>query len=262
VTPEGNVMEEISPGLVKLKPTARVTPIFGAIPAIPREHIEGFLSGNRIVTEDQLKQSPYIIGGFEGRIVLGAGDKVYARGDFENAVPAYEVYRQGQMYLDPITEEFLGIEAINLGLAQYDKLSGEVATLNLSRTVQNVRVADRLMSTNDDALVNTYFPSSPADGTQGYILSVLRGVSSIGQYDVVVLNLGEREGLEPGNILNIWRRGELVDDPVAKELVRLPAEKAGLLMVFRTFEKLAYGLVLDASRPMSVGDEVREPGIK
>ncbi|MDX1474711.1 MAG: LysM domain-containing protein, partial [Reinekea sp.] len=62
-------------GVVKLRPAARVTPIFGAIPAIPREHVEGFLTGNRILATEELKSAPYIVSGSEGRLLLGAGDK-------------------------------------------------------------------------------------------------------------------------------------------------------------------------------------------
>ena len=85
------------------------------------------------------------------------------------------------------------------------------------------------------------------------------GVSQVGQFDVVVLNRGEREGLEPGHVLAIWQRGALARDRVANEVVRLPSERAGLLMVFRSFEKLSYGLVLETERPLAVYDEVRNP---
>ena len=77
---------------------------------------------------------------------------------------------------------------------------------------------------------------------------------------MVLLNRGLREGLEAGHVFNIWRRGELVNDPIAEELVRLPSEVGGVLMVFKAFDKMSYGLVLDARRPLSIGDEVRAPG--
>ncbi len=84
-------------------------------------------------------------------------------------------------------------------------------------------------------------------------------MTQVGQYDVVVLNRGERENVEVGNILAIYKRGALARDRIAKETIRLPSERAGLLMVFRTFEKLSYGLVLVTERALSVGDEVKNP---
>ena len=84
-------------------------------------------------------------------------------------------------------------------------------------------------------------------------------MTQVGQYDVVVINRGEREGLAVGNVLAIYQRGALARDRIANETIRLPSERAGLMMVFRTFEKLSYGLVLVTQRPLSVHDEVRNP---
>lgn len=265
VTPEPTTPEPMTttqePGVVKLDPTVRATPIFGAIPAIPREYVEGFLTGNRIVTKEEIDASPYVIGGYEGRIILGAGDIIYARGNFgDGPLPAYEIFRPGKPYVDPETEEFLGYEVESLGLVENESYSGDIATMQILRSSENIRIGDRLLNTTNDSLVGTYVPSAPDEQVNGFILSVLRGVSAIGQYDVVAINLGKREGMQEGNILNIFRRGDLVKDPVNNELVRLPSEQAGLLMVFKTFEKLSYGLVLEANRPMSVGDELRSPG--
>jgi hypothetical protein len=87
-----------------------------------------------------------------------------------------------------------------------------------------------------------------------------RGASFIGQYDVVLLNVGEREGVAAGMIFRINRRGDRVRDPINRDRIQLPEEEAGLLMVFRTFEKMSYGLVLDAKLPMRVGDPIVNPG--
>jgi hypothetical protein len=85
------------------------------------------------------------------------------------------------------------------------------------------------------------------------------GVSNIGQYNVVVIDRGERNGIKEGNVLAIYKKGGLVRDPYTKEKIELPSERAGLLMVFRVFEKVSYGLILKATRPLAVMDEVRTP---
>ena len=85
------------------------------------------------------------------------------------------------------------------------------------------------------------------------------GVSQVGPYDVVVINRGEREGVAIGNVMAIYKRGAMARDRVANEMIRLPSERAGLMMVFRTFEKLSYALVLTADIPLAIEDEVRNP---
>ena len=102
-------------------------------------------------------------------------------------------------------------------------------------------------------------PSEPAGEIKGVILDVPRGVNQIGQFDVVTLNKGARDGLEIGNVLAVYKTGETVRDRVTGESVKIPDERSGLLMVFRTYDKLSYGLVLQASRQLAVMDKFRNP---
>jgi hypothetical protein len=134
-----------------------------------------------------------------------------------------------------------------------------VATLRITGTREEVQIGDRVMPTEERRVEANFFPSAPDGEVEGELISVFGGVTQVGQYDVVVLNRGERENVEVGNILAIYKKGALARDRIAKETIRLPSERAGLLMVFRTFEKLSYGLVLVTERPLSVGDEVKNP---
>ncbi|HKJ75663.1 MAG TPA: peptidoglycan-binding protein, partial [Gammaproteobacteria bacterium] len=85
------------------------------------------------------------------------------------------------------------------------------------------------------------------------------GVSQIGQHDVVVLNLGTSQGMERGHVLAVYQTGETIEDPVAEEEVKLPDERAGAVMVFRTFDRVSYALVMRATRTMHVLDTVTNP---
>ncbi len=247
-------------GLVKLRPTARITPIYGAIPAIPREHIESFLFGNRILNTEELKAAPYVVSGIEGRLLLGAGDRVYARGEFNSELPAYQIYREGKEYKDPLTKERLGFEAIEIGTARIDDLQNNIATLSLERTSQQVAIKDRVLPSDETLLETFFYPSEPPEGVEGLIIDVGRGVKFIGQFDVVLLNVGEREDVKAGNIFRVNRDGQRVKDPVNGDKIQLPDEEGGLAMVFRTFEKTSYALILQAKLPMQIGDPVVNPG--
>ncbi len=108
-------------------------------------------------------------------------------------------------------------------------------------------------------MASTFFPSEPSQQIDGLIMDVPNGVTQIGQYDVVLIDKGERDGLTVGNVLAIYKTGEVVRDRVMNERVQLPAERAGLLMVFRAYDKMSYGIVLQASRQMAILDQVRNP---
>ena len=103
-------------------------------------------------------------------------------------------------------------------------------------------------------------------------MSVIDGVSTIGQYHVVVINRGREHGLEPGHVLEVWQQGNRVRDfgpstdswsrQIAKPFARtvqLPSERAGTFMVFRVYDRLSFGLVTSAETVMGVGDRVRNP---
>jgi hypothetical protein len=245
-------------GVIKLSPKARITPLTTAIPAIPLDAISSFLSQNRIVTREELNNAPYVLSGKEQHLVSAAGDRIYARGN-PGKNEAFGIYRAGEAYVDPKTHEFLGLEAKFVAQANLKSVDGQVMTLDVTRSDQEILQADRLLPTDDRTINTVYMPHAPKRKINGYMISVLGGVSQIGQYNVVVVDKGEREGIKEGDVLAIYKRGGLVRDPVTNEKIELPAERAGLMMIFRTFSKLSYGLILKATRPLSVMDEVRNP---
>ena len=93
----------------------------------------------------------------------------------------------------------------------------------------------------------------------GRIVSIYRGVSQAGRNSVVAINLGASQGLAVGNVLAIEQRGRMVPDRETKQLVQLPAEPIGHLLLFRVFDKIAYGLIMDTSQSVALGDDVRNP---
>lgn len=249
-----------SRGTIKLSPQVRSTPIAEAIPAIPLDKINSFLLSNRIVDSvEQFEAAPYMVAGNAERVVSGAGDRVYARGAFEASEPVYGIFRQGKAYTDPETSEFLGINADEVGSGEVVATEGDIATLQLLRSNQEIRSGDRLFPTEERAVNSTFMPSAPAQQVEGVILDVPRGVSQVGLLDVVTLNRGKRDGLTEGNVLAVYKTGETVRDRITGESVKVPDERAGLLMVFRAYDKLSYGVVLMATRQLEVTDKVRNP---
>jgi len=245
-------------GVIKLSPAVKASPISTAIPTIPLDSIASFLSQNRIVTAAELEAAPYILIGRENHLITGAGDTVYARGSIGGA-EKMGVYRSSKSYVDPETDEFLGLEAKAIATTTVEAVTGEVIALTVNRSNEELRQGDRLLATEDRVINSTFTPSKPDHEINGQMIAVASGVGNIGQYNVVAINRGEREGVKEGNVLAIYKSGGLVRDPFTKEKIELPSQRAGLLMVFRVFEKVSYGLILKTSRPLAVMDEVRTP---
>jgi len=242
----------------KLSPQVRATPLESAIPTINLDAIQGFLVQNRIVTPAELDAAPYVVQGDSERLVLGGGDRLYVRGALPES-ESYSFVRRGEMYRDPVTNETLGLEATYIGLGRVVASEGDISTFYVNSSREEVQIGDRVLPTEERKVDSTFFPSAPSQPIDGQLIAVFGGVTQVGQYDVVVIDRGEREGLVSGNVLAIYKRGALAKDRIARDTVRLPSERAGLLMVFRVFEKVSYGLVLATERPLAILDEVKNP---
>jgi len=247
------------PGTTKLSPSIRVQQTEEAITAIPLDKIEVFLSRSRVVEPGELEAGPYLLAGQQQHLIVGAGDRAYARGTFDTHLSNYSIYRKGEVFTDPITKELLGVHAKGIGTVSVTAVDKDIATLNVVRTFEEVRPGDSLLPSEDRSVDSVFMPSAPDVDIEAQIIAVEGGVTQVGKFNVVMINRGEREGLQIGNVLAIYKTGEVVSDRVRGGKVALPDERAGLLMVFRTFEKMSFALVLEADRALAVNDKVRNP---
>lgn len=248
------------PRNVKLSPGVRSTPWDGAIPTIPMDAIAPFLSRPYVLEAGQAEAAPYIVSFADEHIIGGAGVRAYVR-SIEESGGKYHVVRPGDAYRDADTDEVLGYEAAYVGAVEVTR-PGDPATVFFNNSHLESIIGDRLIPVGDDRIWANFTPMPPDFAIQGSIISVLNGVSQIGQYNVVVIDRGTREGLQPGHVLRVDRRGETIRDvvtPDSRDTVKLPDEEAGTLMIFRTFERVSFGLVLDATRAIHVLDRVRKP---
>ncbi len=203
-------------GTVKLTPQVRELTRGQAITTIPLDAILPFLVSARVVSEKDLETAPYVVAGDEGRLANAMGNRVYVRGVTSREATKYSFFREGEKYIDPYTGEALGIEAVHLGSGLKVR-DGDPTTIKIEKSVGEVAKGDRLWPSNEEQLRPYYFPHAPAMDVDASIISVYDGVVQIGQYDVVVLNKGERDGLEVGHVLTVHQRGEVVVDPYARD---------------------------------------------
>ncbi len=248
-------------GVFKLSPQARSERLDKAIPTIPVDAIQQFLTQPLVVDKDTLNDAAYVVSSADEHLIVGAGDRAYVRGIDAGQGSRYHVFRPGDAYIDPDSGEILGYEALYLGDGDAQKF-GDPSTLKLIRTTREINIGDRVMPmTHED--VHAYFtPHAPDSDIEGRIISVLDGVSQIGQYQIVVINRGQREGVDVGTVFAVSQAGALIPDQVSDErnaTVQLPDERAGVLMVFRTFEKVSFGLIMKATSALHVGDKISKP---
>jgi LysM domain len=247
-----------------LEPRIRESSQQQAIKIIPTDAISQFLSSPQVVTEEEINNAPYMlqIAGSE-RLIAAAGDNIYVRSITHPTGLGYTIYRKGLPYIDPETREVLGFEAGYVGDATL-LVAGDPATLTITKASMQIHQGDRLMHQAGNGLALNYFPKPPEKLIEAYIIKMLGegGITQIGLHDIVVLSKGSRDGLEAGHVLNIYRSGRIVNDRLHTpgfEDVKLPDELAGVLMVFRPFERVSYALVMEAEGAIHILDRVKTP---
>jgi hypothetical protein len=245
--------------VVRLSPKVLSKPLAQPIPTISPDVILPFLTRPLFVDDDQLEKSGYVTIGLDDRIALGDNSEFYARGLPEDAdAEFYMLYRKGKKIKDPDTKKFLGYEAIYLGDAQMLR-PGDPAKLVVTKVKQEILPRDNLLVAPRKAPLPYYFPHVPETQLRGRIVTALNAVSEVGPFTIVSVNLGRRDGIEEGHVFRITRRAGKHKDPVTRRKYQLPDEDSGLMMIFRPYEKLSYGLIINATRPIHILDAVVTP---
>ncbi len=245
----------------KLTPKVYSEKVEQGIPSIPPNVIEPFISQPLIVDDITVNEGARIVGMQIERVHLGPGDKAFVEGasDRPNQV-LWQIYRPGKPLLDPDSQALLGYEAFYLGTAEQQQ-PGEPGVFEIRSFKQEIGRGDRLLPAALPQLVN-YAPHKPERETEARVVSIYGGVGTAGRGSVIVLNRGTNAGLEVGHVLALYRnrmdtfRNWETDK---KETVVLPPERYGLIFVFRTFEKVAYALVLNSNGAVDLNDFLRNP---
>ena len=269
---------------VRVSPKNRYEPQSdSALPTLRPSVIEPFLAEPIIIDAAEFASAARIVSAQEGRVLLTRGDRAYARGevgsqllDDQAAEKMYRVFRTVTPLKDPDSGKVLGYEAVYAGKAKLvssettidepdsdGKLRTSIvpARIDITSAKEEIRVGDRLLP-EPPRQVRTYTPHAPQGVVDGRIVSVYgSAVVNAAQNQVVVINKGTADGMDSGTVLAILKNGaRMIDkqDPT-RPLLKLPDERNGLLMVFRTFERLSYALILDITDGVRVGDRLAAP---
>lgn len=275
---------------VRVSPRTRYESLADAsIPTLASNIIEPFLAEPLIVDEATFAQAPRIVATQEGRVLLSRGDRAYARGEYAGGNAAgmplsdakgqpldFRVFRNATPLKDPTTQKILGYEAQYVGKAELVRGESTVqtedkdgkaqieivpATIDIVAAKEEIRVGDRLIAEPPREL-RSYVPRAPSIPMTGQIVSVYgNAVAIAAENQIVVINRGTLDGVERGHVMAILKDGQRLRDKTdsARPQIKLPNERNGLMMVFRTFDHLSYALLLQVTDGVKVGDRFANP---
>ena len=290
-------------GTQKLSPSVRVTDRSDAIHAIPFERIEPFIRNVQVVSPEVFAGLPYIIANEEQRLTATYSDVTYARGldalvgqEFvvANLNSIYDDLGDGQIRRVLPKESWqevpniwdrqedifntvspwnrrpknpIGYELVEVSRVRV-KQAGEISVLDIIRDRTEVKPGDFILPANDQGYEATFYPKAMDVVPEGLrVLATSGQRSGVGLWQIISINGGSNDGIEPGHVFSAFRKGDVVDDRVghrygsfSKESeVRLPDVYDGIVMVFRTFDHISYGIVVSGARVVQEYDILRHP---
>jgi hypothetical protein len=242
----------------RLSPEARITPLTEAITSVSYDSIAAFLSTGVVLERDQVDQMPYLLASKGDHLVAAAGNTVYIRRNADDTPgQRFNIVKVGDKLIDPDNNKVIGYQGIMVGSGTLRR-GGDPSTFAITESLMEAKQGDLLIPVEGDLPLN-FYPKAPASQIDGRIISVIGGVTQIGQYMVVVMNRGTSNGLAVGDVLTVFQDGPEVTDHVEGGTVKLPDEAAGTVMVFKTFDKISYGLVMEATTAIHNHDHIRNP---
>jgi LysM domain len=245
---------------IKLSPQVRAEANKDAIPSIPPEAIEPYLTQPLIVEEPAMRSAPRVVASKE-RVILGVGDIAYVAGITDPSIPVYQLFRPGRPLVDPDTGKVIAYQADYLGTGRVTR-PGEPATISITSSKAEVLVGDRLVAATKPVATN-YMPHAPSGPLSGRIVSTVAdsGVAYAGVNMIVAINRGTTDGVDIGTVLAIKTYGRTIVDTTngSKQEMTLPEERKGLMFIFRVFDHVSYGLITSSSDAVAVGDSVTQP---
>lgn len=250
-----------SGGPTRLSPRVRENPLTDAVRAIPYDRVAAFMSRPNVLSLEQVKGAPYVAYGRDDRLISAVGNDIYVR-RLSNAKVGnrYSIYHLADELKDPEDGDVLGYQGVFTGEADLKRL-GDPSTMLVVDSARETLEGDILLPLVGEAKMD-FIPRAPRAKINGTIMSVMDERTVVAENDIIIINRGTRHGLEPGHVLEIWQAGATVRDVTDNAVSRsmeTPEERLGLFMVFKTYDRLSYGLALESDREIHVGDMVRTP---
>lgn len=231
-----------------------------SIPAIPLSTIRHWLSHSVLLSPDDFARTPRVIASKEGNLITATGSIIYTKAELILG-EQYGIFRQGEPYIDQRTNKTIALEVEQVATAKVIRVADGISTLRIENVFgSEVREGDRIHIEVDAPIPAVLTPAPATLSRGGMIARTINSIHSASNNSVVAINLGANDGIVPGHVLDVYKKGKLIRDIYDNNVpVRLPSELAGQIIVFKTFNQLSYAYVLSAEVPLTVGDQLVPP---
>lgn len=252
-----------------------------AIAVIDLSLIRPYLTNNRIVDGKWMANQPMLLGGESASLHHINNEIVYINGQFPLGQKV-GFYSKGRDFFRFSTGEFLGQEAILTAIGRVIEV-GQISKIKLLNIYKETKAGNRVISIDDNLLLNAYFMPKPADTSKpAAVLASAINIHEMGKRDIVYVDRGKNDGMHAGDVFAVYRKGaDVVMDKdgrpvplseqniysefkahiVPSSVVTLPHIYHGNIMLVKTFDKMSVGIVVKNTYPIKANDQLISPEV-
>ena len=285
--------------LVKLSPRVREVSSGYGIQAVNVNFYRMFMQHPQVIDQMQTQHAPRLVEGPDNRLIYSKGERVYAyeitepgrylvyRARKDITDPETKKYLGQEVVFSGIVATLPGTNSALDARSREDaealpnneyytrlhpmlKVPTQTAQpMVVEEAVSEIRKGDYLLKLEDGGDSFNMMPHAPSQHIDAKVVSIFDGISEAGQFQTITLNKGSAHGLEKGTVLSLYKRSRQVKMDMQKgkdgsrsvvKYLSIPAEEAGLAMVYRVSQNLASAIILENKTNISIGDTASEPG--
>ncbi len=242
---------------VVLRPRMRAEPFSKAINTVDTESLSSYFENITIFDKPaDFDKLPYVVA-FDNHATMGAtGDIAYVQGiNQADKITAFSLLAPGKKFIDPDTKEVLGFYADSIGNAEVIRW-GDLQTIRITYALTpidpGIKVTPRI-GLDLPSVIEVRYPARPLSGR---VLQVDNDIIGVGHFAVAVISVGERDGAQSGDLLQILEAPTYVRDVNTHKNVLLPEESFGQMLIYKTFEKVSLAIITESDKPVIIGDKL------
>lgn len=285
--------------LVKLSPRMREVSSGYGIQAVNVNFYRMFMQHPQVIDQMQTQHAPRLVEGPDSRLIYSKGERVYAyeitepgrylvyRARKDITDPETKKYLGQEVVFSGIVATLPGTNSALDARSREDaealpnneyytrlhpmlKVPTQTAQpMVVEEAVSEIRKGDYLLKLEDGGDSFNMMPHAPSQHIDAKVVSIFDGISEAGQFQTITLDKGSAHGLEKGTVLSLYKRSRQVKMDMQKgkdgsrsvvKYLSIPAEEAGLAMVYRVSQNLASAIILESKTNIGIGDTASEPG--
>ncbi|MBI3753223.1 MAG: LysM peptidoglycan-binding domain-containing protein [Deltaproteobacteria bacterium] len=202
-----------------------------------------------------------IVGSREEKLLLSQGDIVYislAKGTEVKAGDKFTIFTIANEVKHPVTKEPIGFLTDTLGILEVTSVEPDgVIAATIERSYKEIIKGARLKPYEPP--VREVVVKKAEKGVDGLIIESLEGKEGSAENDIVYLDKGKNNGLDVGNVMDIFRPTTMIADPMSKEkkAITFPPTELGRLVIISVEDNTSAAFITKSKQAIYKGDRVK-----